>query len=192
LTDKASVAESFVRAIVLAPTNELCKQIDKQISSLAYFCRDSLSVYCLVEELDTSTQFRLQRKPDIVISTPAKIAQNCRENHLDLSRTLFLVIDEADLVLSFGYSDDIGYITSRLPKIFQGMLVSATLSPQLQKFNKVILHNPLIIKIQEEEENSKLVQFYLETTSNDKFLILYVFLKLRLLQVSGQFCVVWF
>ncbi len=38
------------------------------------------------------------------------------------------IIDEADLVLSFGYEDDIKKIVQYLPKICQGMLMSATLS----------------------------------------------------------------
>lgn len=37
-----------------------------------------------------------------------------------------LVIDEADLVLSFGYEDDLRKILSYLPKIYQSFLMSAT------------------------------------------------------------------
>ena len=51
-----------------------------------------------------------------------------------------LVVDEADLVLSFGYADDIRSVTKRLPKICQGFLMSATLSPELQDLKRVVLH----------------------------------------------------
>jgi ATP-dependent RNA helicase DDX56/DBP9 len=46
---------------------------------------------------------------------------------MDLSVSLEnLVIDEADLVLSFGYQDDLRKILGYLPKIYQSFLMSAT------------------------------------------------------------------
>ena len=50
------------------------------------------------------------------------------------------MVDEADLVLSFGYSDDIRTLTKSLPKICQGFLMSATLSPELEDLKRVVLH----------------------------------------------------
>lgn len=96
-----------------------------------------------------------------------------------------LVIDEADLVLSLGYTEDVNKITTKLPKIFQGILVSATLSPELDKFKRVVLHNPVVMRLEEEANNGHLLQFYLSSTDDDKFLILYVFIKLGLLQGKG-------
>jgi ATP-dependent RNA helicase DDX56/DBP9 len=99
----------------------------------------------------------------------------------------YTVIDEADLVLSFGYAEDVHLITSKMPKIFQGLLMSATLSPELDKFKRVLLHNPAVLKLEEEAgakgSIGELLQFYLPATESDKFLILYVFIKLGLLQV---------
>lgn len=51
-----------------------------------------------------------------------------------------MVVDEADLVLSFGYSEDIRAVTKRLPKICQGFLMSATLSAELEDLKRVVLH----------------------------------------------------
>lgn len=50
------------------------------------------------------------------------------------------MVDEADLVLSFGYADDIRAVTKRLPKICQGFLMSATLSAELEDLKRVVLH----------------------------------------------------
>lgn len=54
-----------------------------------------------------------------------------------------LVVDEADLVLSFGYSEDIRVVTKCLPKICQGFLMSATLSAELEDLKRVVLHRCL-------------------------------------------------
>ena len=94
-----------------------------------------------------------------------------------------MVIDEADLILSFGYTEDIHIIKSKMPKIFQGILMSATLSAELDKFKKVVLHNPAVLRLEEPQGLGNILQFYLESTEHDKYLILYVFIKLGLLQV---------
>jgi ATP-dependent RNA helicase DDX56/DBP9 len=105
------------------------------------------------------------------------------------------VVDEADLVLSFGYADDVAEIVrTGIPKICQGFLMSATLTPQLNALKKIVLHSPVILKLEEADEGSKrkgpqLKQFYLPVPNNDRYLVLYVFLKLGLLRGKGLFFV---
>lgn len=176
-------AQPLIRAIILAPTKELCKQIEKNITDLIYYCKDLVSLCSLSDESGSIQQFRLQKRPDIVVATPARLAQQSRSGIVDLSEVKTLVIDEADLVLSFGYADDVNFITTRMPKIFQGLLMSATLSPDLEKFKRVVLHNPAVLKLEESTATGHLLQFYLPITENDKYLVLYVFIKLGLLQV---------
>lgn len=106
-----------------------------------------------------------------------------KSSKIDLSTVSTLVIDEADLVLSFGYAEDVHLVKSKMPKIFQGLFVSATLSPELDKFKRLVLHNPAVLKLEEPQGLGKILQFYLNTTEPDKYLTLYVFIKLGLLQV---------
>ena len=56
-------------------------------------------------------------KPDIVVGTPSRILAHIQAGHLALKETMeMLVIDEADLIFSFGYEDDVktllGYVTN--------------------------------------------------------------------------------
>ena len=78
--------------------------------------------------------------------------------------------------------------------------MSATLSPELQKLKHVVLHSPAVLKLEEEEDayNSNnpatliegtLMQFYLNVPTKDRYLVLYVFLKLGLLKGKGLFFV---
>lgn len=80
-----------------------------------------------------------------------------------------------------------------LPKICQGFLMSATLSPELTSLKNVVLHSPAILKLEEDTEDSgvrgQLVQFYLPLPRRDKNLVIYVFLKLGLLKGKGLFFV---
>ena len=59
--------------------------------------------------------------------------------------------------------------------------MSATLSPELNSLKKVVLHSPVVVKLEEDEAKAsgQLSQFYLKTPKKDKQLIVYVFLKVR-------------
>lgn len=172
-----------IKCVILAPTKELVKQIHKCINELSYYCKDFLSVYAVVDDNQKILDFNLQNSPDIIISTPLKLSQQFEKKAINLASVQMLVVDEADLVLSYGYKDDVHKILSQIPKIFQGIFVSATLSAELDKFKRLVLHNPAILKLEESKSSGNLLQFYLEAKEEDKFLVLYVFLKLGLLQV---------
>jgi ATP-dependent RNA helicase DDX56/DBP9 len=183
--------QQSIKCIVLAPTKELIKQIEKHMTDLIYYCRESITICSLADDNTSVQKFRLQSKPDVVISTPARLVQNLKSFEIDLSNVTTLVMDEADLVLSFGYTEDVHTIIQQMPKIFQGILMSATLSAELDKFKRVVLHNPALLKLEEPEGATNLMQFFLKCTEKDKFLVLYVFIKLGLLQVlynSPVFC----
>jgi ATP-dependent RNA helicase DDX56/DBP9 len=174
-----------IKAVVLAPTKELVKQIEKVINDLTYYCKDFLSFYAIHDDNQKLIDFHIQNYPDILVSTPAKLVTQLEKKKIDLSTVNMVIVDEADLILSYGYKQDINTILSHLPKIFQGIFLSATLSAELEKFKKLVLHNPVILKLEEEKSKGNLVQFFLECSDDDKFLILYVFLKLGLLQGKG-------
>lgn len=104
-----------------------------------------------------------------------------------------LVVADASLLV-IGYTNDITEIMRSLPKICQGFLMSATLSPELNSLKNVVLHSPAILKLEEDKEEAKarkgrLVQFFLALPKKDKNLVIYVFLKLGLLKGKGLFFV---
>src|SRR5262245_27128428 len=73
---------------------------------------------------------RVQENPDVIVGTPGRLVAHLKEKNLQLTDMLkFVVIDEADLIFSFGYEEDIQELLSFLPKVCQGFLMSATLSP---------------------------------------------------------------
>ena len=62
--------------------------------------------------------------------------------------------------------------------------MSATLSPELDSLKKIVLHSPVVVKLEQEEQKrsqGQLAQFYLRLPKKDKNLVIYVFLK-----VSGD------
>lgn len=90
----------------------------------------------------------LNDKPDIVISTPTKLLSLLQSKSLSLSQLSFLAIDEADLLLSYGFKDDLTRImdptSGWIPKLgVQGCLMSATLSDDVEGIKGLVLRNPV-------------------------------------------------
>jgi ATP-dependent RNA helicase DDX56/DBP9 len=56
-----------------------------------------------------------------------------------------LVIDEADLIFSYGHDEDIRQIFSGafLPKVFQSFLMSATMTEDVEMLKGLVLRNPV-------------------------------------------------
>ena len=194
--------KSGVGAVILVPTRELCNQVTDVLKTLTYYCENEISIAMLSigrgrgekakQDLERQ-EAMLRDQPNLVVATPAGILAHVRSGSLDLKTSVeTLVVDEADLVLSFGYSNDIAEIVKSLPRICQGFLMSATLSPELESLKKIVLHSPVILKLEQDEEETsggKLKQFYVNLPPKDKFLVLYVFLKLGLLKGKGLFFV---
>mmetsp|Transcript_111180 Transcript_111180/g.166552 ORF Transcript_111180/g.166552 Transcript_111180/m.166552 type:complete len:664 (-) Transcript_111180:91-2082(-) len=203
LQGKASNPEDHaVRAVILVPTRELCSQVYKTLQSLIYYCDEIVSLAVLSAARGRGEKSKqdfvrqkamLRDRPDVIVATPAGLLTHIRSEDVDLKASVeTLVVDEADLVLSFGYSNDISEIMKALPKICQGFLMSATLSPELNSLKKIVLHSPVVLKLEQEEKDrsaGKLMQFYLTLPKKDKNLVIYVFLKLGLLKGKGLFFV---
>lgn len=183
--------EDSIQALVLVPTKELCHQVASVLRQLSYYCDETITVGVISSRDDDKVQAAaLRDRPNVIVATPSALVAT-KSVHATLSTGLeTMVIDEADLVLSFGYKDDVTQICQLLPKIYQGMLVSATLSPDVNALKQIVLHSPVVINVKQEKSASgKLKQFFVELPRNDKCLLLYVFLKLGLLRGKGLFFV---
>jgi ATP-dependent RNA helicase DDX56/DBP9 len=176
-----------VRALVLVPSKELCQQTARVLKELCSGC----SRVVRIVEVSTHTSVEIQRpilleKPDIVVGTPSRILAHLTAKTLVIKKSLeMLVIDEADLVFSFGYEDDLSMILQHLPKIYQAFLMSATLSDDTDKLGKLVLHNPVVLKLDEEDltkGHSQLQQYHIRCEADDKFLLIYTLLKLKLIR----------
>ncbi|GAX23581.1 ATP-dependent RNA helicase DDX56/DBP9 [Fistulifera solaris] len=192
-----------IEAVIMVPTRELCHQVQKTIESLSYYCDDAITVAVLSigkvrgsksrQDLERQ-EASLRDQPNIVVATPNGLLTHIRSGALDIKTTVHtVVVDEADLVLSFGYSNDVAEIMKALPRIYQGFLMSATLSPDVESLKKVVLHSPVVLKLEQDDprdaKSGSLKQFYVSLPKEDKKLVIYVFLKLGLLKGKGIFFV---
>ena len=105
---KETSASQDTKALILAPTIELCHQIAKVATQLTGNCSEMVQIVDLASQMNLSSQkILLNEHPDLVISTPTKLLKVIKASCLKLKESLeFLVIDEADLMFSFGYEND--------------------------------------------------------------------------------------
>ncbi|BGP17450.1 hypothetical protein JCM10213_003267 [Rhodosporidiobolus nylandii] len=192
------------RALVLVPTRELAEQVRGQIGKLveglglAETEGQGIRVVNVVGEAggkkkrktnggERVERMQLADRPEIVVATPSRALAHLRSETLHLEHLDYLVIDEADLILSYGHSsEDIRSILSgpwNLPKVYQSFLMSATLTGEVEELKGVVMRNPVVLKLEEDEDElANLSQYCVRCTEEDKFLLLYVILKLKLIK----------
>lgn len=131
---KLASSSSSIKSLILVPTRELAEQVTKHTKRLLVYAKDVVNVVNLAGSMAPQLQRPiLAENPDIVVATPSKALAHLEAQNMVLRDSLeYLVIDEADLVLSFGYEEDVRKILTYLPKIYQTILMSAT-------FTKVII-----------------------------------------------------
>lgn len=179
-----------VKSIILVPTRELSSQVAQFIEKLLVYCNNKVTAVNLSSNAsDQVINSLLMSKPDILVSTPAKLIQvlleNLSKNLIDLSKVKNLVIDEVDLVLSYGYMEDLQELEKYLPvkTSLQTFLMSATINDDLNELKSRFCSRPAVLKLNEDMlAKSKLVQYYARTTEFDKFLLAYVIFKLNLIK----------
>ncbi|XP_067253470.1 probable ATP-dependent RNA helicase DDX56 [Chanodichthys erythropterus] len=186
LTSKQTVREQQIRALVLVPTKELGQQVQTMIRQLTAYCGRDVRVADISGKADLSAQKPiLMEKPDIVVSTPSRVQAHINAQNLQLHSSLeMLVIDEADLLFSFGFEADLKSLLCHLPKIYQAFLMSATLNDDVQALKELVLHNPVTLKLEGSQlpDSSQLQQYSIKCEEEDKFLLIYTLLKLGLVR----------
>ncbi|KAJ6188163.1 hypothetical protein N7519_003071 [Penicillium mononematosum] len=180
----ADPSSKATTALILVPTRELAEQVQKVITSFASFCgKDIRSVNLTQKVSDEVQRSMLADFPDIVVSTPTRVYSNVNNSALSLDKVTHLVIDEADLVLSYGYDEEINALSKAIPRGAQTFLMSATLTSEVDTLKDLYCRNPVILKLEEKEEKGAGVsQFVVRCAEDEKFLLTYVIFKLQLIK----------
>ncbi|PHJ23931.1 atp-dependent nucleolar rna, partial [Cystoisospora suis] len=202
------LAEIPFQALILVPSKELCFQVYSVCLSLMKYLPASITLNHTAILSSSSPSSLPFLPPSILIATPAgaesyfsylQHLQSTPVNALLAKHLQMLIVDEADLLLSFGYEKEIKKIMSRLPSTtdrhVQTLLLSATLNEEVSELQELLLHRSILIQVDasssssgtpgagyEGETSSLLAEYYLSLPKpTDKWLVLYALLKLDLL-----------
>ncbi len=143
ILSKIDTSSKATQALVLAPTRELALQVAEAFSRYGAQLRQ-LNVLPIYGGASYGVQLAgLRRGAQVVVGTPGRVIDHLERGTLDLSRVDYLVLDEADEMLTMGFAEEVDRILSETPEYKQVALFSATMPPAIRKITAKYLHDPL-------------------------------------------------
>ena len=126
IVERIDPAASYVQALVLTPTRELCVQVSDEIGRIGLFRNVSVVAIYGGSSMDRQVS-ALKRGAQVVVGTPGRVLDLIRRHELRLDRVHTVILDEADRMLDMGFIVDVETILSRCPRQRQTALISATM-----------------------------------------------------------------
>ncbi|WP_036555143.1 DEAD/DEAH box helicase [Nocardioides insulae] len=150
------------QALVLAPTRELALQVSEAFEQYAGKLPGVRLLPIYGGQGYGPQLTALRRGVHVVVGTPGRIMDHLDKGTLDLSRLRFLVLDEADEMLSMGFAEDIETILADTPATKQVALFSATMPRQIRRLSQQYLNEPEEITVKSKAAtNANITQRYL-------------------------------
>jgi ATP-dependent RNA helicase DDX56/DBP9 len=171
-------------AVFIAPTKELASQIFKLLMQLISPF-PFLQCVNFAEMDESNVETMLGEVVDMIVSTPGRIVNACGTKPSLLKNVRHVVLDEADLLLSFGYKDEMEKIKEALPKTYQSIFTSATLNENMDEIKAMLMTGPVVsLKLKEGQlpGADQLTQYHINcNTDEERFTILLSLIKLKLI-----------
>lgn len=173
ILQKLNLKSDHIQALVLCPTRELCIQITKEIQNFAKNLQP-VKVVPVYGGASMDTQvYGLKQKPQIVVGTPGRTLDLINRKKLKLDELQWLVLDEADEMLSMGFKDDMDAILATISPEKQTLLFSATLPPEIVRMVKTYMQNPIEVAAEQIQTGAENVtHHYYEVNARDRYVAL--------------------
>ena len=133
--------------IVMVPTRELAEQITAVAKS--FLTPFHLSVMCI-----TGGQSGWHQKKalhvhsfHLIVGTPGRFIDLVNQKYLPLSRCSYVVLDEADRMVSLGFEQQIRSLLDAIRPDRQLLLFSATFPPRVVNLSLDLMENPVRVAI---------------------------------------------
>jgi translation initiation factor 4A len=136
------------QALILAPTRELATQIKEVSGKLGDYLK--VRSHACVGGTLVREDIKMLEDCQLVVGTPGRVYDLIGRSALKLSNLMFLVLDEADEMLSRGFRDQIYDIFQELPPRVQVCLFSATMPTDVLEVSKRFMRDPIRILVKKE------------------------------------------
>jgi len=156
------------RALVLAPTRELCLQIAENISKLAKYT--DLRILAVFGGKGIKAQVaELKKGVDILVATPGRFMDIYLTGELPTKQIQMLVLDEADKMMDMGFMPQIHRILEVVPaKKRQNLLFSATMPEKVVKLTEDFLEFPMRVEVTPQATTAETIEQILYKVPNLK------------------------
>jgi translation initiation factor 4A len=188
------VKEKNTQVIIISPTRELALQSYDVCIKLSTYMKCKTKLLIGGTSTNDDKTDLLENVPHIVIGTPGRIQDMLRRGHLDARHLKMIVIDEADEMLSVGFSEQIYNIFKHLHNNVQIALFSATMPPEARALTDKIMRDPVEILVKSEMLTLEGIQQYyiaIEYSTLDDDHIKYQIIKDIFQSVSLTQCIIY-
>lgn len=171
LLSQRALSKSDPRALILAPTRELAKQVYGVCRQV--IANTQLQANLIVGGENYNDQSKLlRRNPHIIVGTAGRIADHLKDRHFFLHGLELLILDEADRMLELGFSEQLAAIHQQADhRKRQTMMYSATIEQaQIKQMTDELLKSPQKIVVDSSEQPHKDIEqrFYLSDGVSQK------------------------
>ena len=120
-------SQTHIQAVVVAPTRELAKQVQKQLFRFTKYTERIFSeTACGGDKIDRQIE-ALKRPTQVLVGTPGRLMDLVRRKAVNLTQVRTVVLDEADEMLKMGFRADIESILKTTEGSRNVWLFSATI-----------------------------------------------------------------
>ena len=159
-----------VQTLILCPTRELCLQITRDMDKYSKYIPGfkTIPVY---GGADITKQIReLRAGGQVVVGTPGRVHDLIRRKMLNISAIRWLILDEADEMLTMGFKEELDAILSTTPKEKQTLLFSATMPTEIASMKSNYLKDAIEISVGKRNAGAENVEHhYYMVQAKDKY-----------------------
>lgn len=128
--------------LVLTPTRELAIQVAQAFSLFGSVLAQPPRVVSIIGGEGLGEQMRLvQQGCDVVVATPGRLLEILQKGQISLYHVKTLVLDEADKMVSLGFTEALESVLRALPSTRQNLLFSASYPPSMEALARTISDN---------------------------------------------------
>jgi ATP-dependent RNA helicase RhlE len=146
-----------MQVLVLVPTRELAAQVHSVFSEYIQKSGLNMKTLAVFGGVSINTQMMAMRNVTILIATPGRLLELVSLHAVQLSAIQTLVLDEADKMLTAGFEEEMNQILALLPRKRQNLLFSATLNEEIQSLKNLLLHDTLVLRVDEQADSIELI-----------------------------------
>jgi len=150
--NKRYEGKAKIRCLVLTPTRELALQVCESFNLFSKYLHKKPKLVSVIGGESIGEQLLdIQKGCDIVVATTGRLLDILKKKQINLSTLEFLVLDEADKMLDFGFEEELELLLESLPKQRQNLLFSATYPPKILTIASKITQNAIEVSIESEQ-----------------------------------------
>ena len=173
IIQQIDLSKKATQVLILSPTRELALQIASDINNFSKYL-PKINVAVVYGGADIKKQIgEVTRGAQIVVGTPGRTLDLIKRKKLKVNEIDWLVLDEADEMLSMGFKEELDAILENSPKEKQTLLFSATMPNEIVAIANKYMTNPFEISIGKKNTGAENVEHHFYVIhAKDRYLAL--------------------